>query len=494
MSKFKGISVIKGINKDSNPISSNGSGKSAVIEAIVFALFGRTIRKTRESSIIRNGAKSCLVCLTVDFGGNMVYIERGRKPSKLILTVNGEDMSRESALETQKYLEKYLNIDFTTFTTSIMFGQRNSANFITANPADKRKILQTFLGVDEYFNIREVINVKKRGIKKLQDEKVAVYKTCNKDLEDIDERIRIETEKQDLEDISDAAEMLDVWKTIRERTSKYTSINKDIGHLEKGLENLDENCPTCGEPWENEQYEKGISNLEDDILELYDELKDLLIPDDPKHSEKELKDYLAKKKFDTGLTVLEEMKTRKEADRDGAESEASKYGTQLRKLQYWEVAFSEQGIIKYLIKNIIDFFNSRSSHYLSLLTNGHLTIMFDQQLAEIIYSGKSKVEYNAMSGGESKKVQIAVMLALHDLLKFNGKVTPDFLFMDEITEIDRQGLRSMSSLMHTLATTLDKKVVLITHNSDLLSELKVNTTLTVVKQKGKTKIKAIKHV
>jgi len=471
----------------------HNSGKSAIIEAIVFAFFGRTIRKTRESSIIRNGAKSCLVCLNVDFGGDQVYIERGRKPSKLILTINGKDRSRESALETQKYLEKYLNIDFTTFTTAIMFGQRNSANFITANPSDKRKILQTFLGIDEYFAIRDNINAKKRSVKKLQDIATGAYKTFKADLEDIESKIKLELEKQGLEDIPHAEDILEEWKTIKDAIKDKESLSKRIERAKKDRENVLHNCPECGQEIQEDKIKELIEKHTEIESKLKTELDNIEIPEEPKHTENEIKNYLAKKRFDTGLDVLETMREQKLKSLEDEEEKANSLALQYRELQYWEMAFSEQGIIKYIINNIIEFFNNRASYYLSLLTNGHLTILFDQQLSEVIYSGKSKVEYNAMSGGESKKVQIAVMLALHDLLKFNGKVTPNFLFMDEITEIDRPGLRSISSLMQLLTSKLDKKVVLITHNSDLLSELKIDTTVTVEKRKGKSKIKVKKN-
>ena len=49
---YFGITNIQGLNEDTNPISSNGAGKSTIIEAVSFALFGNTIRRSRLSSKI----------------------------------------------------------------------------------------------------------------------------------------------------------------------------------------------------------------------------------------------------------------------------------------------------------------------------------------------------------------------------------------------------------------------------------------------------------
>ena len=55
---FKGLVNVVGLNKDTKPHSSNGAGKSSIIEAVVFALFGKTIRKTTEKSITHSVSRS----------------------------------------------------------------------------------------------------------------------------------------------------------------------------------------------------------------------------------------------------------------------------------------------------------------------------------------------------------------------------------------------------------------------------------------------------
>ena len=54
-SKYSGLTLIKGVNKDS--FGSNGSGKSALLEAVFFGLTGKTVRKSTEPAIINNKTK-----------------------------------------------------------------------------------------------------------------------------------------------------------------------------------------------------------------------------------------------------------------------------------------------------------------------------------------------------------------------------------------------------------------------------------------------------
>ena len=86
--KFDGLVQIEGHNKDTG--DSNGAGKSAIIEAVVWGLFGKTIRKSNEAAILNNqNPKNCCVRIEVDD----LVIERCKKPTNLFVYLNGEDAS-----------------------------------------------------------------------------------------------------------------------------------------------------------------------------------------------------------------------------------------------------------------------------------------------------------------------------------------------------------------------------------------------------------------
>jgi DNA repair exonuclease SbcCD ATPase subunit len=125
---FSELVLVEGKNFDTNPTSSNGAGKSSIIEALCFALFGRTIRKTTEKSVINQYTKGkCRVTLTVN---DNVVIERTKKPPRLVVKVDDENVTKDGIASTQKYLEKILNMNQSVFLASIVFGQGIKTNFL----------------------------------------------------------------------------------------------------------------------------------------------------------------------------------------------------------------------------------------------------------------------------------------------------------------------------------------------------------------------------
>ena len=174
---------------------------------------------------------------------------------------------------------------------------------------------------------------------------------------------------------------------------------------------------------------------------------------------------------------------------------AKKYGelsTQAQKeydlMRFWEHAFSEAGLIRYVIRNILDYLNERCNSYLSTLTKGGFVIKFDDSLTETIYNDGVECHYESLSGGEKKRVSLAVMLGLNDLLLLTGKDRSNIVFFDEVADsLDADGVKGLIELIHQI--TKHKKLFLITHNEYLSSLLEeYSQTLTVKKRNNLTKI------
>ena len=135
--KYDGIVLLEGANKDTG--GSNGSGKSALIEAVVWGLFGKTIRKSTEEALINNKSKKgCSVKITVN---DDVVIERGKKPVFLRLHKGDKEITKDNALNTQAAIDEALQTNYKVFLASTVFGQQNNIEFINATPEDKRTFI-----------------------------------------------------------------------------------------------------------------------------------------------------------------------------------------------------------------------------------------------------------------------------------------------------------------------------------------------------------------
>jgi len=154
-------------------------------------------------------------------------------------------------------------------------------------------------------------------------------------------------------------------------------------------------------------------------------------------------------------------------------------------LRFWEIAFSEKGMVKFIIRNILDYFNERCNYYLSYLTGGRFSILFNEELKESIVNNGRSVSYISLSGGELRKFNLAVTLGLQSLLAITETEKSDILFLDEITNgIDTEGITGIYSLLQDLKA--EKTIFLISHDATLRDLLVESDRLIVEKIDGVT--------
>jgi DNA repair exonuclease SbcCD ATPase subunit len=173
---------------------------------------------------------------------------------------------------------------------------------------------------------------------------------------------------------------------------------------------------------------------------------------------------------------------------DDAQQERDKNKLHYEVMRFWEKAFSEQGVIKYVIANVLEHFNKQCNFYLSYLTNSKYFLEFDRELKEKIESKGKLIPYISLSGGEKRKINLAVMLGLKDLLLLTDSTHTDLLFFDEVAEnIDEPGVEGLHQLL--LELKKEKTIFVITHNKHLKTLLDSSKRLSVVKKNGTSTIK-----
>ena len=509
---YFGITNIQGLNEDTNPISSNGAGKSTIIEAVSFALFGKTIRKTTEKNLRYSLAKvPCKVQITVN---DNVVITRTKKPPSLLVEVDGKSYTKEGILQTQDYLEKFLNINYNVFLASMVFGQQNSMNFLSATPEEKRSIIQNFLNISDLFKHRSKIrslktkfsNEKKvsatlqaESMQKVNNLKGTSKKLKNsldkgeKTLKEADISFVKKFSISELQEIENKRnEMVLNCQGVENQLN--TAVNT-ISRLKDNIEKYEKNttCEHCNKKprviWEQlesdkaelEKSYKTRDTLMKKLTKLNREIDDYHIP--IKSSDFELIENL--KNIETEIKVIKKQIRNQQTISRKHSVEMEEAQKKYDLMRFWEQAFSEQGLIKYIIRNILEFFNTRSNYYLNILSKGVFSIEFDEVLTEYISNGLGEVSFDTLSGGEKKKVSLAVMLSLNDLLRLSGKEKSNIIFFDEVADsLDKEGVKGLCELIDELKE--DKKVFIISHNEYLTSIIEDEATELVVKKKQGT--------
>lgn len=156
-----GVTLITGFNHDDG--TPEGSGKSAILNALCWGLFGAMPKDANVDEVIREGAKGCEV--TIELPEFSVF--RARKPNDLHMVI-GEKIHRgKDARETQKDIEKALGMTFETFCQSIYFAQNYQNKFVTANQEAKGKILSEIQDLEQFDRARDAAAKRAKAAKEL---------------------------------------------------------------------------------------------------------------------------------------------------------------------------------------------------------------------------------------------------------------------------------------------------------------------------------------
>lgn len=154
--EFKnGVTLIDGWNEDDQ--TSEGSGKSSILNAIAWGLYGKIPKDANIDDVIKEGQKTCAVRIFFDCGASVI---RSRKPNELdfltqIGTEQFQSVKGKDAKETQNFIEGFIGLSFDTFCQTVYFAQNYNKKFITSNQEEKGKILSEIQDLNVFDKARK---------------------------------------------------------------------------------------------------------------------------------------------------------------------------------------------------------------------------------------------------------------------------------------------------------------------------------------------------
>lgn len=156
--------------------------------------------------------------------------------------------------------------------------------------------------------------------------------------------------------------------------------------------------------------------------------------------------------------------------------------------EFWVKGFGEFGIRKFIIDGIIPALNNRIAYWLQFLIDGKISLSFDNELSETIERNPSDGDpfvYHAMSGGERRRLNLAVSQAFAHIMMLNTGTSPSVVFLDEVTtNVDQQGVQGIYNMILELAK--EKQVFVTTHDQGLIDLLIGCETINLKKENGFT--------
>ena len=225
-------------------IGTNGAGKSTVLDALTFALFGKPFRKINKPMLVNSiNEKDCVTEVEFTVGKNEYKITRSIKPNKFEVQCNGQEWNQEaSVVDQQKLLEQnVLKMNYKSFTQIVVLGSSTFVPFMRLPVAARREIIEDILDIQIFSvmntRLKDKIRENNEEIKELE-----YQLKLSTDKIDLQKNYMLEMEKKAKSDIEKKENKISSLKVSQSGAMKQAAeLTVEVGNLNDQLETLADN-------------------------------------------------------------------------------------------------------------------------------------------------------------------------------------------------------------------------------------------------------------
>lgn len=149
-------------------IGKNGEGKSTILDALCFSLFGKPFRNVNKGQLINSiNGKGCLVEVEFDINGKEYKIIRGIKPNVFEIWCDNEMINQDAASrDYQKILEQQiLRLNYKTFTQVVILGSASFVPFMQLSSSQRREVIEDILDIRIFSTMNSLLKQKAQETK-----------------------------------------------------------------------------------------------------------------------------------------------------------------------------------------------------------------------------------------------------------------------------------------------------------------------------------------
>jgi DNA repair exonuclease SbcCD ATPase subunit len=262
-------------------VGSNGSGKSTMLDALCFALFGKAFRAINKPNLLNSiNNKDCVVEVEFSTNNKSYKIIRGIKPNIFEIWQDGVLLNQDAAArDYQELLEKFiLKLNYKSFTQIVILGSASFVPFMQLSSSDRRAIIEDLLDIqifstmngilkDKVSNNKDLTTAKKFEINlsqqkfDIQEKHINELKQNNddkvKELEDdivnnqnvitklSTDNVSLTTHTETLQ--TSVSAKTDVEDKVKKITKLESQIESNLSKFKKDISFFEhnDNCPTC---------------------------------------------------------------------------------------------------------------------------------------------------------------------------------------------------------------------------------------------------------
>jgi DNA repair exonuclease SbcCD ATPase subunit len=307
-------------------IGQNGAGKSTILDALCFGLFGKPFRKINKPQLLNSiNGRDAVVEVEFNIGQKRYKVIRGIKPNVFEIYLNDVLLNQDAASKDyQEILEKnILKLNYKSFTQVVILGSASFVPFMQLSAADRRTIIEDLLDIQIFSSMNAIVKEKmsalKDGITKSKYDIKLVEEKINLQMQNIEENKKNNDAEigRKLAEIGESKMQMSALRNDVEKINRHVSIlQSKVGDKKEKLDkkakglfqikgkvqtNIDRNekeiqfyesnhdCPTCKQSitpeWKDSQVKEktekittqrtGLQEIEEELKKVTDEVKSI---------------------------------------------------------------------------------------------------------------------------------------------------------------------------------------------------------------------------